>query len=998
MRRILLLALAVFLAFNSWAQERTVTGKVTSAEDGSPLPGVNVVLKGTSVGTVTDVTGNYRINVPSDGGTLIFSFIGLTTVETGVGARSVIDAQLAADITQLSEVVVTGYAPTLKREFSGSSASVSAKDIEKLPVLSANQAIQGQASGVFVTSNSGTPGGGISVRVRGQSSINASNEPLYVIDGVPVIAGNITQDGFGGQTENALAGLNPQDIQSIEVLKDASSTAIYGARAANGVVLITTKRGQAGKTKINVNVTQGVAEETNRIRMLTAEEHIAIRTEAFNNDFADGLITQTARDNGIAALNNAWDGSSTDWLDEVFRKARLEEYLVTASGGDEKTRYFISGGYRKEEGVILGSSVERITGRFNIDHNASDKLSFGTSIGISNFLNKRIGNDNNIYGILSAAILTPSTIPVYDDQGNFTDALPGFGTNAIQEATIVRANNNTLKAVGNLYVDYKIIEGLNFKTDFSYDFNTITEDFYAPASSAQGAPSNGYGNYNYRRVGTSIIEPTLRYSKNINNTHSISAVIGSTFQNRQQFQNRSDGLNYGRESLTYVTSAAEIIDGSSFALQYRFYSPLFTRLNYAYKGKYLASASFRRDGSSRFGKNNRFGNFYAVSAGWNFSDESFLDGLTWLDLGKLRASYGVTGNDAFADFRYAGSWASANYQDDPALAPNNIANNDLKWEETSTLDIGLELAMFNNRVNINLGYFNRQTKDLLFQAPVPETTGFTSFWSNDGEIENKGFELDITTVNVNTSWGLKWTTTANITKMENKVLRLPNKQPVQQGFASVYLEGQPLNSFYAYKFLGVDPATGNSIFEDVNRDGVVNASDITIVGDHAPDYLGGFTNTITYKGITLDIFFQFVTGVDIYNNTHQFGAQPGNGFGIDARILDRWQQPGDITHIPKASNSAGLNGADNSRFIDDGSYLRLKNIALAYDLPSSIVNKAKLRSARIFFNATNILTFTRYQGFDPEVSTFGNTSTAAGTDFLTFPQNKMYTVGLNIGF
>jgi TonB-linked SusC/RagA family outer membrane protein len=1000
MRKVLLMLTAfLIMAGCAMAQERSVSGKVTSTEDGSSLPGVNVVLKGTTVGTVTDVDGNYRIAVPSEGGTLVFSFIGLTTAEAVIGSRAVVDLQMATDVTQLSEVVVTGYAPTLKKEFSGSSASVSTKDIEKLPVLSANQVLQGQTSGVFVTSSSGTPGGGINVRVRGQTSINGSNDPLYVVDGVPVVAGDITQDGFGGQRENALAGLNPQDIASIEVLKDASTTAIYGARGANGVVLITTKRGSSGKSKINLNVWTAMAEEVNRIAPLTGQQYFDIRKEALDNDLADGKINNTTYDNGINAITAAWDGqTNTDWLDEVFRSARISEYQLTASGGDNATRYFISGSYRDEEGVIIGSGAERITGRFNLDHTASDKLNFGTSLSFSSLKNSRIGNDNNIFGILSAALLTPSTIPVYDEQGNFTDALPGFGTNAVQEATIVRAENITIKAIGNAYFNYKIIDGLDFKTDLSYDFNTITEDFYAPVSSAQGASSNGAGNYNYRRIGTSIVEPTLRYSKNIKGDHSINAVIGSTWQNRTRFDNRADFVGFPRESITYGVSAAQVTDGNSYRLDYRFFTPIFGRVNYAYSGKYLASASYRRDGSSRFGPGSRFGNFYAFSAGWNFSEEAFLDGLEWLDLGKLRASYGVTGSDAFTDFRYSGTWGAINYQDNPALGPTNLLNEDLQWEETSSLDLGIELALFDNRVNLNVGYFIKNTTDLLFQAPVPESTGFTSVWSNNGEIENKGLEIDLSTINVSTSWGLKWTTSANISFLRNKVVALPTTAPVPQGFASAYLVGEPLNTFYALKFLGVDPATGESIFQDTDRNGVVNASDITVVGDHQPDYLGGFTNTLTYKGFTLDAFFQFVQGVDIYNNTYQFMAQPANGFGVDARILDRWRQPGDITHVPKATTLEGLNASDNSRFIDDGSYLRLKNVALAYDLPSKLLSKAKIRSARIYVNVTNLLTFTSYQGFDPEVSTFANTNTSAGTDFLTFPQTKMYTIGLNVGF
>ena len=995
MKKILLFSFVLLtaLASESWAQERTISGKVTSVEDGSTLPGVNVVLKGTTNGTITDVDGNFNLSVPSEGGTLTFSFIGLATEEIEIGARSVIDLAMSADVKQLSEVVVVGYGTTLKREFTGSAVSVSSEQLEKLPITSADQMLQGLAAGVQVTSASGTPGGGISVRVRGQTSISASNDPFYVIDGVPVVAGNLQQTGFGGQGGNALAGLNPNDIESIEVLKDASSTAIYGARAANGVVLISTKRGQAGKTRINAGYQQGFGEPTNIIDVVNADQWEEVMNEARVND---GL---TPIDYSASANANV----DTDWLDAIFRQAKIQQSNLSFSGGDEKTKYFISGSYREEEGSIIGTRYQRGTTRINLDHKASEKFSFGTSIGLSFDKNERLPNDNNIYGVLSTALLTAPNVPIYvlDDQGNPTDEFsnePPFA-NPVRASRTNRFDNKTRKLIANTYYKYEIIPGVTAQLDASLDWTQLTEDHYKAASTFQGG-ANGEGNYNTREVATTVLEPTIRVDRTIGSDHKIGGVIGGTLQDRSDFRNSVAGNGFSRESLTYLTSAANITGGSSYRVDYTFNS-IFGRANYSYKGKYMVTATVRRDGSSRFGANNRFGIFYAVSGGWNFSDESFLDGLDWLTLGKLRASYGKTGNDNIGEFTFLGTWTGgANYLGQPASGSNRLANNDLKWEETSTLDVGLEFALFENRVNVNAGYFNGSTVDLLYANPIPESTGFASVQDNIGEIRNWGWEFDVSTVNLNMSNGFKWETKFNISFLDNEVVSLLDPEPVLAGFASAIVEGEPLNTFYAYDFLGVNPATGDAVYRDVDGNGIINADDQTVVGNYQPDFIGGITNTFSYKGLSLDVFFQFVQGVQVYNNNRAFMEQLGTSpWGMDASVLRRWQQPGDMTDIPRAATAStvGLNNADNSRFLENGSYLRLKNISLGYNLPATLLSKVGLSSVKVYVTGQNLLTFTEYSGFDPEVNVFNNTNTGQGTDFLTYPQSKMVMFGINLG-
>ena len=991
MKKILLTCFMLVFVLYAWAQDRTVSGKVTDAQTGESLPGVNVLLKGTGVGANTDLDGNYKISVPSEGGTLTFSFIGMETVQQVIGARSVIDVQMKTDVAQLSEVVVVGYGTTLKTELTGAVSTVDSETISRIPVVAPDQALQGLTSGVFVSGTNGTPGSGMNIRVRGQTSINAGNDPLYVIDGVVLQSGNLSQIGVGGGEENALNNINPQDIESIQVLKDASSTAIYGARAANGVVLITTKRGKEGKPKIDLRAWTGVGQPTQLLDKASAAEQIELEREGFLND-NPGSIPRTNEQLG-------WDGSTnTEWIDLLFRDASISEYNLSVSGGAEKFKYYVSAGFRDEEGVALGSDFDRYTFRTNTDYQASEKLKISSSLSLARSKSNRIEGDNNIYGYYSAAILTPSTRPIRDPEtGEFVDALPSFNTNAIRIAERVRNEVTNNRAVANLNFTYDIIEGLNFKTDFSYDYIFFREDQYQPVSTAAGRGTNGFGAVAERDQGTWIVEPTLNYTNIFGSGHKVTAVLGGTLQERQRFTSYAEGTGFAREDLGYLTSAAIPSSVSSFTDIYSFNS-IFGRVNYAYNEKYLASASLRRDGSSRFGPDKRFGLFYAVSAGWNFSEEDFFN-VDFITFGKLRASYGVIGNDQIGNFTYIGSFTGgANYLDQPASAPSQLENPELQWEETSSIDLGLELAMLNNRINLNTGVFQQNTTQLLFADPVPWTTGYGTIQSNLGEVMNRGLEIDLNTINVDAG-GFRWKTNLNISFLENEVVRINSEEPILSGFASAIIQGQPLNTFYGLKWLGVDPATGESVFEDLNGDGIIGGDDNQVIGNHQPDFLGGISNSFSYKGLTLDVFFQFVSGVDVYNNTLVFSQNVSAPWGLDRSVYERrWQQPGDITDIPKATQRSTIDHTqDNSRWLSDGSYIRMKNVTLAYNLPSSLLERINLRSARVFVQGQNLLTFTNYNGGDPEVSTFGFSATALGTDFLTIPQIKMISGGINIG-
>lgn len=986
MKRILLLsfALITLISFSVMAQ-RTVSGKVTD-DTGETLPGVNVLIKGTTTGTQTDLDGNFQLSV-DDGAVLVFSYVGFETQEIEVGARTTIDVTLGG-ATELQEVVVVGYGTTLKKELTGAVASIDSESIAKLPANSPDQALQGLASGVMVTASSGAPGGSFDVRIRGNSSINASNQPLYVIDGIIVQSGDVTRDGTGGQDQNVLNTINPQDIESIQVLKDASSTAIYGSRGANGVVLITTKRGKAGRGNIDVRAWTGWGEFTSYYTKLNAQQQIDVEREARLLD-----------NPGSTPLTNeelGWDGvTDTDWFDEIFQVARISEYQISASGGSEKFRFYASGAYRDEEGIVIGSGFERFTFRLNSDFNPSDRVSIGTSINFSNSRTDLLQTDNNIYGITSAAILTPNFRPVRDSEtGEFVDALPSFNTNPVRAALTQKQDNVVYRFLGNVNFTYNIIDGLDFRTDVSYDWVQSYEDIYAPQETAQGRGTQGTGTFITNQFGTYIIEPTLRYTKSFN-SHKISAVVGGTLQQRNNLTNFVTGTTYARSALQYITSASNITNGDSFSLTSSLNS-IFGRVNYSFNEKYIASLSLRRDGSSRFGRNNRYGTFWAASAAWNFADEDFIN-LPWLEIGKLRASYGVTGNQSIGDFTFISAWnAGGNYLDQPAFVPNALENPDLQWEESKTTDIGLELGLFRNRLNVNFGVFRKDTEALLFQDQILGVTGFQSVDANVGEIRNEGIELELSGVIINKG-DFSWDMSINHSWLRNEVVRLVDEEPIFSGFASVIMPGEAINTFWGYKWLGVDPATGESIFQDTNGDGAVTADDQTVIGDHAPEFLGGITSNFSWKGISLSVFWQYVYGVDVYNNTLQFSNNVSGPWGLTDEVLRRWRQPGDITDVPRATTQNTLDNTDNSRYLSDGSYLRLKNVQLAYDFPSSITSKLKIRNLRVYATGQNLLTFTRYNGADPEVSTFGNTQTSAGTEFLGFPQLKMYTFGVNVG-
>lgn len=995
-----------------------------------------MLLKGTTNGVSTNADGAFSLSVPESGGTLVFSSVGMTTQERAIGTDSQFQIALATDATELSEAVVVGYGSQNKTLVTGAVTSVDAKQFEGQPVAGIDQVLQGRASGVQVTQNSGTPGGGISVRIRGNNSISAGSDPLYVVDGVPINTGSYSNVGAGNQQLNALSDINPNDIESIEILKDASASAIYGSRAANGVVLVTTKRGKSGRTKIDFSYYTGVQQTIKRLGVLNGQESQDIINEERINV---GLAPRYVSANPTAA-QSVFTGANTDWQKEIFRSAPVSNYSATVSGGDAKTKFLLSGTYFDQQGIIIGSGFKRGSGRINIEHNVSDRVKIGSNLSISRSLSDRINNDNNIYGVLSAAILLGPQTPVYNADGTYGRDPFSSVENPVAAAKepFFQARNGRL--IGNVYAEVEPVKDLRVRTSFGADYLSLKEDQFLPSTLAAAVAANGTGRSNVRSDVNWLNETTANYTKTFNEDHNVSLLVGGSIQKSVQEGVLTQASNFPGNNIRTLTAGSVKTDASSDATVWTLVSG-FTRFNYDYRGKYLFQASVRRDGSSRFGTANQYGTFPSVSAAWRISQESFLKENPVVSELKLRAGYGQTGNFDIGNFASRGLFGvgvntvvngvatNANYLQQAGLAPTQIANPDLTWEKSEEYNLGVDLGLF-SRATISANVFERNSNALLLNRQLPLTSGFASISQNIGSLRNRGIEVELTTQNVK-SKDFTWTTNFNISFIRNKVTSLVNDAAFNTGFASRVEVGQSLGSFYGYKvdhifqttdeIAALDAAakrlTGNPDavyqsgpkpgdikpgdikFVDINGDGVVNSLDQQIIGSAQPNFFGGINNTLAYKGIDLGFFFQFMQGNEVYNNTRAFAEGLNGQFGQLSSVRNRWTPTNTNTDIPRAAfGDPNNNRRTSTRFLEDGSYLRLKTITLGYSLPTTIVHVARLQSARIYVSGQNVLTFTKYSGLDPEISTFSGTNTSLGTDFLTFPQARTYQVGVNLGF
>ncbi len=948
------------------AQTIEVTGTVTSVADNNPIPGVTVLVKGTQTGAITSTDGTYRIKAPSDG-TLVFSFVGMKKVEMPIAGNRRINVSLEEENIDLGELVVVGYSTTSRKLISGSVEVVASDEIQDAQLRTLEGVLQGKTAGVTISQNSGTPGGQNMIKLRGGSSINASNQPLVVIDGVPVLTGSYGQIGYSGQEISAMSDLNPNDIESFTILKDASATAIYGARASNGVILITTRKGNSQKTSVNLNTSYGW-------QTMPAERIPELMNAEQWNAYKETNV----------------QGIDTDWMKEITQVAPTSNTEVSVSSGNDKTRLFVSGSYFLQDGTIKATSYERYSGRINVDHSLLKNLTIGGGVSMSYSLNNRVEGDQTLFGPLPNALSIPAIYPVYNPDGTYNEEGPYANPVAIINETKNVAYTNRYN--NNIYLDYKFWDGFSFVTRWSADIYNLREHEYDPITTAQGAKYNGLGIEGTNYVSNLVTSNVLQYVTDLDEKHNFEALLGYSAEKYARRSTYIEAIDFPNENLQYITSAGTIRAASAGALN-RGMNSFFGQFKYNYLYKYIFTLTARADGSSKFGENNRYGYFPAASFAWRASEESFLQGTNWLSDLKLRLSAGLTGNDGISDFSSYGLYGGGfNYGGGSGTAPTQLPNPDLKWESTFQLGAGVDLGVLNDRITLSLDLYNNRTYDMLLERPLPLSTGFSSISANIGEMENRGIEIVLNTQNVKRAF--TWNTSLNFSLNRNEVLKLYNGQPIADigRGGNWVIEGEPIGVFYGYRCLGVDPTTGNLVYEDINNDGQITSDDITKIGDPNPDFTMGLTNTFSYRGFDLSVFLHSIYGNDIFNGTWIY-LQSGTGEDNQTtEMLRRWQKPGDITDIPRVGDTF-----KSSRFIENGSFLRVKNVTLSYSFNRAMISRIKLKALRVYVSGENLWLFTKYTGMDPEVNYYGNDNMVLGTDFFTYPQSRVITAGINVG-
>lgn len=996
--------LLLFLSFSLHAQDNLyLRGKVIAVKDKGPLGGASVHINGTTHEVATNDKGEFefltRQKFPV---VLTVRYVGFETREILVNGPSFIEVQLAESSTQLSDVVVVGYATQERKNLVGSVSKIDPAETRTIPEAGFDAQLQGKAAGVQINSNIGVPGSDVFIRVRGATSINASNSPLYVIDGVFVSNGslqNIAQD----RATSPIADINPSDIQSIQVLKDAVAIAIYGSRGANGVIIVTTKRGKYGqKAKIEVNASEGLAwAPADRVwKTTTGPEHAMLVNEYRRNSGSNDIPFRPKTEivNGVPGRGLPEEQPTYDRMRYLNRTAHMRNYDISIQGGSDKTRYYIGGGYNKQESIWRPMGFERASFKVNLDQKINDKVTIGTSntIGRSYRDQARPANGGN-GTLLQASLNIPTYLPIFAEDGTPLKWV-NFDNIAVLTGT-VNLWSTSLHYIGNTYLDISITDKLKFHSSVGLDYNNYEENEYWDTRTILGV-SGGKGTQSVTSSSTAINEQTLAYNTTLRK-HSIGVLVGNSVQGTVVKNVSATGTNFPNNSYTQISAAA-----TQTASQFKSNNNLvsfFSRVSYDYDQKYYAEFTARADGSSRFGPNRKWGYFPAIGLSWRVNQEEFLKDVSAVNNLKLRLSYGTTGNqDGIDDFASQGLWTGGfGYGDKvggaegPGTAPLQLANLDLHWEKTTQFSGGLDLGLFNDRLNVEFNVYNKYTTDALLRIATPATTGFSSYITNYGEISNKGFELSIGSVNIKNK-DFTWSTDFNVSRNVNKIEKIPADIPFAGRDLIRLQQGQPLYSYWLYKQLYVDPQTGNAVFEDVTKDGKITAEDRQIVGNTWPKFFGGLSNTLNYKGIDLSIFFTYSYGNQIWNHNRMLGETGGT---LDAnRVLlasqlDRWTTPGQITETPRLT-AENYSRQENSRFLEDGSFLRLRSLTLGYTLPRALTAKYHIQKLRIYASGNNLLLFTKYKGADPE-SNLG-TGNIQGYDYGVPPQPRAVQFGLNL--
>ncbi len=988
----------------AYAQEKTVSGTVTD-EGGLPLPGVNIVVKGTSTGTQTDFDGNYAIQA-SSGDVLVYSYLGQTTVERTVGASDVINVTMQEDAEALEEVVVIGYGNQEEKKIIQNIGIVKEEAIENLQVVSADQLLQGQSAGTQIVNASGVLGSAAVIRVRGVNSINAGSQPLIVIDGVPITdtAGNTLNRG-GNTGINPLSYVNPNDIQSLTVLKDAGATSIYGSRGANGVILITTKKGRRNSAaQVTFDVSTQYSQSTDVPDILTADEFRQFKSEVAT--IQNGGTTVTPESLGLGAIGSG----GTDWLGGVQRTGVSQNYNLGVRGGGEKTSFFFGMDYQDTQGFIIGNDQQRAGARINIDSDVQEWLKVGMNLGVTNNRLNRVSVENSINAPFTTAFLQSPVVAAFDDEGNFAQS-GSFIPNIFARVALNTDELKTFRVIGNAYTEITPIEGLTWRSEFGIDRLDLEEtlrnaDFNTPGGSAQVVSV---------REERYLTNQTINYSDTYGEDHNLSVLLGLNYEETLRSRLNVSATGFLDDVLRNLGAGATatVLNGDRFPT--RLFG-LFSRVSYDYKGKYLVEGSIRRDGSSRFQPDVRFGYFWSAAAGWVISEEPFVQDIDFIDYLSVRASIGTVGNDRLGTFPSLGLFSIGGFGDyngESGAVPNQPENADIKWEESETLDIGIKSTFLNGRINFNASYFKKTTSDLLLNQILPPQTGFTSISRNIGEMENKGWEFELSTVNVR-SENFEWRTNFNLTTIENKVLRLnedaatdPQGRRIIDGAIQRAIEGESLNNFYLIRYVGINSQTGDAEWLDANGNITTNpgSGDRVVTGSPLPDFSGGMTNTFKYKDFDLSVLMNYSYGNEIVIDGLRF-ADGNDAIGgivnIRRQNLNIWRQPGDNAFLPSPNSSTfNLFNQRSTQQQLDGSYLRIKNITLGYNLPEKALERLGgfITGLRLYATATNLFTIKgdELDGIDPEV-TDDIDPLFQGETFFTAPQAKSYSFGARLTF
>ncbi|WP_228527885.1 SusC/RagA family TonB-linked outer membrane protein [Pararhodonellum marinum] len=977
-----------------YAQAGSISGTVTE-QNGEPIIGVTVQLRGTGVGTVTDLEGRYTLEVSGSDPVLVFRSMGFKTQEVPLENWSILNVTMESDLASLDEVVVIGYGSQKRSDLTGSVSSVKAEQLTAFPAINVVQALQGRAAGVQIQANNGEPGASFKVRIRGGTSINASSDPIFVVD------------GFIGA-----AMPPPEDIQSVEVLKDASATAIYGSRGANGVIMVTTKRGKKGAPRIELNTAFSSQEEISRLDLLNA------------NEFMDYITEIRPQFSSL--------GANTDWQDEIFRTGHIQNHQLSISGGADNVDYYVSSAFFDQKGVIIGSGFNRFSITSNVNIQASDRLKLGLNIFAQRSSQEGTrtqegsGGSNNT-GVVAGAFKFEPDQPIFDENGRYTIArMNDPHDNPVAVAREYQNESVNDRVQGNFFAEYQITENLSFKTTLGATTNSGRIGTYTPTTLNAGRNVGGQGNVNGSRSTLLLNENYLSFSKTYAEKHNLSVMGGYSYQSQTNENWGGAGQNFVTDAFEFWNlGAASVWLRPSSSLQDWTLASFYGRVNYGFDDRFLVQLNARYDGSSTFSVNNKWAFFPSGAVAWNLGNEAFLKDNQTISLLKLRTSYGLTGNQAIAPFqtlaRFSDVFTIVNGLPVNAIRPTTVANNDLTWETTAQFNIGTDIAILSDRIYATFEYYRMVTSDLLFEVPLPQYSGFSNQLQNVGKVENKGVEL---TLGARILTGaFQWNTDVNFSRNRNKVLSLPGGNDILYGSGPGHMvglgqtqilrEGFPVGSFFGWIYEGVyqegdtfipgggfEQVAGGEKFADLNGDGVLNANDREIIGNPHPDFIFGWNNDFRWKNFDLNIFFQGSQGNDILSYTlMELNLLSGiNNATTDA--LNRWTPQNTDTDVPRAS--IGRTRRVSTRFIYDGSFVRLKNLALGYNLPFNMTRKIGVQRLRIYASAQNILTFTNYEGYDPEVNYnsggAANGNRNLGLDYGSYPNAKSYTLGLNIGF